>query len=110
MNSLLLATAVLSNSIVFNVSHQGDMYTISPQITVSQACQCRVNIQTVRQGAGGNSSIQQSKTLNIPANRPIEVSQLSLNIGKHDTVKVVVTLTDGQALHMSAQWPTEERT
>lgn len=109
MNSLLLAVA-LSNSIAFNVTHQGDIYTITPQVTVAQECLCQVSIQTVREGAGGISNIQQSKTLKLPANQPIDVSHMQLNIAAHDTVKVVVTLTDGQALHISAQWPTAERT
>ncbi|WP_330982082.1 MULTISPECIES: curli assembly chaperone CsgC [Enterobacterales] len=109
MNTLLIA-AVLTNSIAFNVTHQGDMYTITPQVTVTQPCQCQVNIQTVREGSGGTSNIQQSKTLKLPANQPIEVSRMQLTISPSDTVKVVVTLTDGQALHLSAQWPSAERT
>lgn len=109
MNSLLIAAA-LTNSIAFNVSHQGDIYTITPQVTVTQPCQCQVSIQTVREGAGGTSNIQQRKNLSLPANQPIEVSRMQLNISQNDTVKVVVTLTDGQSLHLSAQWPTAERT
>ncbi|MBB1199740.1 curli assembly protein CsgC [Enterobacteriaceae bacterium 89] len=109
MNSLLLAVA-LTNSIAFNVSHQGDIYTITPQVTVTQPCECQVNIQTVREGAGGSSNIQQSRTLKLPANQPIDLSRMQLNISQNDTVKVVVTLTDGQALHLTAQWPSAERT
>lgn len=109
MNSLLIAAA-LSNSIAFNVTHQGDIYTVTPQVTVTQACQCQVSIQTVKEGASGNSNIQQSRTLNIPANQPIDLSRMQLTVSQNDTVKVVVTLTDGQALHLSAQWPSAERT
>ncbi|MCS2153748.1 curli assembly protein CsgC [Scandinavium goeteborgense] len=109
MNSLLIAVA-LTNSIAFNVTHQGEMYTITPQVTVTEPCQCRVSIQTMREGQGGTSNIQQSKTLSLPANQPIDLSRMQLNITQNDTVKVVVTLTDGQALHLSAQWPNAERT
>jgi Thin aggregative fimbriae synthesis protein. len=109
MNSLLLAVA-LTNSIAFNVTHQGDMYTITPQVTVTQPCDCQVSIQTVREGSGGTSNIQQNRTLKLPANQPIDLSRMQLTISQNDTVKVVVTLTDGQSLHLSAQWPTAERT
>ena len=109
MNSLILAVA-LTNSIAFNVTHQGDIYTITPQVTVTQPCECRVNIQTLREGSGGTSTIQQSKTLKLPANQPIDLSRMQLNISQNDTVRVVVTLSDGQSLNLSAQWPTEGRT
>lgn len=109
MNSLLIAVA-LTNSIAFNVTHQGEMYTITPQVTVTVPCQCRVSIHTTRQGEGGSSNIQQSKILSLPANQPIDLSRMQLNISQNDTVKVVVTLTDGQALNLTAQWPNTERT
>lgn len=108
MNSLLIAAA-LTNSIVFNVSHQGDSYIITPQVTVTQPCQCQVSIQTVREGAGGTSDIQQRKNLSLSANQPIDVSRMQLTISQNDTVKVVVTLTDGQSLNLTAQWRTAER-
>ncbi|MDX6022684.1 curli assembly chaperone CsgC [Scandinavium sp. V105_16] len=109
MNSLLIAVA-LTNSIAFNVTHQGEMYTITPQVTVTEPCQCQVKIQTMREGSGGSSNIQQSKNLSLPANQPIDISRMQLNISQNDTVKVVVTLTDGQALNLTAQWPNAERT
>lgn len=108
MNSLLIAVAI-SNSIAFNVSHQGEIYTITPQVTVARPCECRVSIQTLREGAGGSSTIQQSKVLSLPANQPIDLSKMRLTIARNDTVKIVVTLTDGQTLHLSAQWPETER-
>lgn len=109
MNSLLIAAA-LANSITFNVTHQGDLYMVTPQVTVTQACQCQVSIQTVREGAGGSSNIRQSQSIKIPANQPIDLSRMQLTVSANDTVKVVVTLTDGQALHLSAEWPSAERT
>lgn len=109
MNSLILAAA-LSNAIAFNVSQQGEMVTVTPQVTVTQSCLCQINVQTVREGQGGTSNIQQNKTLNLPANQPVDLAQLRLTMGAHDTVRIVVTLTDGQALHLSAQWPSGQKT
>ncbi|ENA5442215.1 curli assembly protein CsgC, partial [Shigella sonnei] len=41
----------------------------------------------------------------LPANQPIALTKLSLNISPEDRVKIVVTVSDGQALHLSQQWP-----
>jgi len=39
------------------------------------------------------------------ANRPIELTKLSFNISPEDSVKIIVTVSDGQSLHLSQQWP-----
>ncbi|EBJ7660368.1 curli assembly protein CsgC, partial [Salmonella enterica subsp. enterica serovar Cerro] len=36
---------------------------------------------------------------------PIELSRLSVNISSEDSVKIIVTVSDGQSLHLSQQWP-----
>ncbi|ENZ2172432.1 curli assembly protein CsgC, partial [Salmonella enterica] len=43
--------------------------------------------------------------LSLPANQPIELSRLSVNISSEDSVKIIVTVSDGQSLHLSQQWP-----
>ncbi|HAI1432109.1 TPA: curli assembly protein CsgC, partial [Escherichia coli] len=48
---------------------------------------------------------KQEKTLSLPANQPIALTKLSLNISPEDRVKIVVTVSDGQSLHLSQQWP-----
>lgn len=35
--------------------------------------------------------------------------RLSLNISAGDTVKIVVTVSDGKSLHLSQQWSPTER-
>ncbi|MBB2322740.1 hypothetical protein HEN05_008640, partial [Escherichia coli] len=35
----------------------------------------------------------------------IALTKLSLNISPDDRVKIVVTVSDGQSLHLSQQWP-----
>ncbi|MCR1323944.1 curli assembly protein CsgC, partial [Enterobacter sp. BT1268] len=35
--------------------------------------------------------------------------RLSLNIDAGDTVKIVVTITDGKSLHLSQQWSPAEK-
>ena len=104
MHTLLLIAA-LSNQITFNTAQQGEMYTIIPQVTLSQPCVCQVQILAIRKGAGGQSQTQQKTSLSIPANRPIELTKLSFNISPEDTVNIVVTVSDGQSLHLSQQWP-----
>ena len=103
MNALLLLAA-LSSQITFNTTQQGDMYTIIPEVTLTQSCLCRVQILSLREGSSGQSQTKQEKTLSLPANQPIALTKLSLNIYP-DRVKIVVTVSDGQSLHLSQQWP-----
>ncbi len=103
MNALLLLAA-LSSQITFNTTQQGDMYTIIPEVTLTQSCLCRVQILSLREGSSGQSQTKQEKTLSLPANQPIALTKLSL-ISPDDRVKIVVTVSDGQSLHLSQQWP-----
>ncbi|WP_336221466.1 curli assembly chaperone CsgC [Citrobacter amalonaticus] len=104
MHSLLLLAA-LSSQITFNTSHQGDIYTIIPQVTLTQPCVCQVQIVALRDGVAGQSQSRQKKTLSLPANRAIDLTRLSVNISAQDSVKIVVTVSDGQSLHLLQQWP-----
>lgn len=104
MHSLLLLAA-LSSQITFNTSQQGDIYTIIPQVTLTQPCVCQVQIFALRDGVAGQSQSRQKKTLSLPANQAIDLTRLSLNISAQDSVKIIVTVSDGQSLHLSQQWP-----
>ena len=103
MNTLILLAA-LSSQITFQTSQQGNMTTIIPQVILTEPCECQVQIVSLRQGQGGQSSSRQQNTLFIPANQTIDLMRLSLNISAGDTVTIVVTVTDGKALHLSQQW------
>ncbi|EOL9754635.1 curli assembly chaperone CsgC, partial [Escherichia coli] len=76
-----------------------------PEVTLTQSCLCRVQILSLREGSSGQSQTKQEKTLSLPANQPIALTKLSLNISPEDRVKIVVTVSDGQSLHLSQQWP-----
>lgn len=103
MNTLILLAA-LSSQITFQTSQQGNMTTIIPQVTLTESCDCQVQIVSLREGQSGQSSSRQQNTLFIPANQAIDLMRLSLNISAGDTVTIVVTITDGKALHLSQQW------
>ncbi|MBL5919642.1 curli assembly protein CsgC [Lelliottia amnigena] len=107
MHTLLLLAA-LSSQITFKTTQNGDMTTIIPQVTLSEPCVCQVQITSSRQGGGGQSTSSQRNTLSLPANQAIDLSRLSLKISPKDSVKIVVTVTDGKSLHLSQQWPTSE--
>jgi curli production protein len=108
MNTLILLAA-LSSQITFKTSQQENMTTIIPQVTLAQSCDCQVQIVSLREGQGGQSSSRQQNTLFIPANQTIDLMRLSLNISAGDTVKIVVTVSDGKSLHLSQQWSPAER-
>lgn len=103
MNTLILLAA-LSSQITFQTSQQGNMTTNIPQVTLTESCDCQVQIVSLREGQSGQSSSRQQNTLFIPANQAIDLMRLSLNISAGDTVTIVVTVTDGKALHLSQQW------
>ncbi|MEG6192763.1 curli assembly chaperone CsgC [Enterobacter kobei] len=103
MNTLILLAA-LSSQITFQTSQQGNMTTIIPQVTLTESCDCQVQIVSLREGQSGQSLSRQQNTLFIPANQAIDLMRLSLNISAGDTVTIVVTVTDGKALHLSQQW------
>lgn len=101
----VLLLAALSSQITFSTHQQGEMYTIIPQVTLTQPCLCQIQILTLREGLAGRSQSTQKKTLSLPANQAIDLTKLSLTISPQDTVKIVVTVSDGQSLHLSQQWP-----
>mgnify|MGYP001102374100 CR=1 FL=1 len=103
MNTLILLAA-LSSQITFKTSQQENMTTIIPQVTLAQSCDCQVQIVSLREGQGGQSSSRQQNTLFIPANQPIDLTRISLNIRSGDAVKIIVTVSDGKSLHLSQQW------
>ncbi|AUJ82120.1 MULTISPECIES: curli assembly chaperone CsgC [Enterobacter] len=107
MHTLVLLAA-LSSQITFKTSQEGEMTTIIPQVTLTHACLCQVHIDFSRHGLGGNSTSTQRNTLNIPANQPIDLSRLSVNIHALDSVTLVVTVSDGESLHLTQRWPSSE--
>ena len=103
-----LLVAALASQITFLTERQQDIYTITPQVVVTQPCVCQIQILTVHAGVSGQSNTQQRKTLSLHANQPTKLARLSMNISPKDTVKVVVTVTDGANLHLVQQWPAEQ--
>lgn len=103
MNTLVLLAA-LSSQITFQTTEANGMLTIIPQVTLTEPCQCQVQILTSRKGQGGQSTSQQRNTLSLPANQTTELSRVTVNAGPEDAIEVVVTVSDGKALHLSQQW------
>lgn len=104
----LILLAALSSQITFKTSRDGAMTTVIPQVTLTQPCQCQVQMRFVRKGQGGESTSVQRNNLSIPANRPIDLLRLSVNIEPTDSVTLIVTVSDGQSLNLTQQWPTSE--
>lgn len=107
MNTLLLLAA-LSSQITFDTTRVGDMYTITPQILLTEDCLCQVQILATRQGEAGQSRTQQRKTIQFTANQPTPLMRLSMNIEPKDSVDIVVTVTDGQSVNLSQHWTFQE--
>lgn len=85
--STFILLAALASQITFSTSQQANMTTIIPQVTLADACECQVEVLSVRQGQAGQSTSRQKNTLFIPANQPIDLTRISLNIRSGDAVK-----------------------
>jgi len=96
MHTLLLLAA-LSSQITFKTTHDGENYTIIPQVQVI----------TERTGLAGTSQSRQRNTLSLAANKTTDISRLRMNISPGDNVKVTVTVSDGESLHLAQQWQAE---
>nr|WP_318382076.1 curli assembly chaperone CsgC [uncultured Enterobacter sp.] len=105
----LLLLAALSSQITFNTVQQGEITTITPQVVLTQACECQVQVSAMRSGDAGQSTTQQRNTFRFMANQPQQLSRLSMNIGPHDSVNIVVTVSDGDAVLLSGQWSPESK-
>lgn len=103
MHTLILLAA-LSSQITFNTTHDGDNYTITPQVQVAQDCLCQVQIITEREGSAGVSQSRQRNTMTLVANQTTAISRIRLNIAAHDNIKIIVTVSDGKSLHLTQQW------
>ena len=67
--STFILLAALASQITFSTSQQANVTTIIPQVTLADACECQVEVLSVRQGQGGQSTSRQKNTLFIPANQ-----------------------------------------
>jgi curli production protein len=79
------------------------MTTIIPQVTLTSRVIVRFRLFLCDKGRG-TKYVPTAKYLFIPANQTIDLMRLSLNINAGDTVKIVVTVSDGKSLHLSQQW------
>lgn len=50
--STFILLAALASQITFSISQQANMTTIIPQVTLADACECQVEVLSVRQGQG----------------------------------------------------------
>ncbi|MCL5499669.1 curli assembly protein CsgC [Escherichia coli] len=108
MNTLLLLAA-LSSQITFDTTRVGDMYTITPQVLLTENCVCQVEILATREGEGGQSRTRQRKTVQFIANQPASLMRLSMNIEAQDSVDIVVTVTDGKSVNLSRHWTSQQK-
>ncbi len=50
--STFILLAALASQITFSTSQQANVTTIIPQVTLADACECQVEVLSVRQGQG----------------------------------------------------------
>lgn len=64
MNTLLLLAA-LSSQITFDTTRVGDMYTITPQVLLTENCLCQVQVLATRQGRAARVAHSNARRFNL---------------------------------------------
>jgi curli production protein len=84
-------------------SPEGDLYKITPMAQLKQGCTCQIDFSVTHRGSAGQSTSHQQNTVTLTPDtaQPLGLVKLSVNAG--DLTQVVVTLTDGDKLHLVKQ-------
>ncbi|WP_051588679.1 MULTISPECIES: curli assembly chaperone CsgC [unclassified Serratia (in: enterobacteria)] len=82
---------------------EGDLYKITPMAQLKRACTCQIDVSVTHRGSAGQSTSRQQNTIALTPDtaQPLGMIKLSVNAG--DLTQVVVTLTDGDQLHLEKQ-------
>lgn len=82
---------------------EGNLYQITPMAQLKRACTCQIDFNVTHRGAAGQSTSRQHNTVVLTPDtaQPLGLVKLSVNAG--DLTQVVVTLTDGDQLHLEKQ-------
>lgn len=100
----MVLLAALTNHIAFDAHQEGSIWTVMPQIMLTEDCECQIQLQAVRKGASGNSNTRQSTRAQIKSNQPYAVSRLSVNVAPGDELTIQVTVSDGKSVNLTQQW------
>ena len=100
----MVLLAALTNQIVFDAQQQGSIWTIVPQVMLTQDCECQIQLEAVRKGTSGNSNTRQTSRAHIKGNEPYSVSRLAINVDPGDDLTILVTVSDGKAINLRQQW------
>ncbi|WP_165462647.1 curli assembly chaperone CsgC [Atlantibacter sp.] len=100
----MILLAALTNQIVIDAQQQGSVWTIVPQVMLTQDCDCQIQLEAVRKGASGNSNTRQRSQAHIISNKPFSLSRLAINVEPGDELTVLVTVSDGKSLNIKQQW------
>lgn len=82
---------------------EGNLYKITPMAQLKRACTCQIDFSVTHRGSAGQSTSHQQNTVALTPDtaQPLGLVKLSVNAG--DLTQVVVTLTDGDKLHLEKQ-------
>lgn len=82
---------------------EGSLYIITPMAQLKRACTCQIDFSVTHRGSAGQSTSHQQNTVALTPDtaQPLGLVKLSVNAG--DLTQVVVTLTDGDKLHLEKQ-------
>ncbi|WP_431221865.1 curli assembly chaperone CsgC [Serratia sp. L9] len=83
---------------------EGNLYKITPMALVKHACTCQVDFSVTHRGAAGQSTSRQLNTLDLLPDTAHSLGLVKLSINADDWTQVVITLTDGDKLHLEKQF------
>lgn len=100
----MVLLAALTNQIVFDVKQNGAIWTVVPQVTLIEDCECHIQMEAIRKGMSGNSTSKQRSQAQIKGNQPYSISRLQINVEPGDDLIINVTVSDGKNIHLTKQW------
>lgn len=103
MHALVLLAA-LTNHIAFDAAQNGSLWTIVPQVTLSEDCECQIQLEAIRKSASGNSNTTQRSRALIKSHQPYTVSRIQINAEPGDELTITVSVSDGNMIHLTKQW------
>lgn len=82
---------------------EGNLYKITPMAQVTHACICRIDFSVTHRGSAGQSTSRQQNTVALTPDTAQSLGLVKLSVNEGDSTEVVITLTDGDKLHLAQQ-------
>lgn len=82
---------------------EGNLYKITPMAQLKRACTCQIDLSVTHRGSAGQSTSHQQNSVALTPDTAHPLGLIKLSVNPGDLTQVIVTLTDGDKLHLEKQ-------